>query len=192
MCVVGGGSSDPLVVLECVVVCSVNDRGWMKVSCPIVCAVWAAAVAAFLVGAVCVFFELQGVCALSTSTPLGKCNRCAFQCSSSSLSSRAEGLKTGSQGALTSFWVLWPSMHLDHEISPWPPTSGSIAISEKKRHRMWQLITPLTWQSKQADHTHTTLKTYSAAGIKRQIHNTLHLSVPACCQMLQTKKQLFK
>lgn len=59
-CVVGGGDSDSLVALECVVVCGESDKSWMKVSCPIVCAVWAAAVAAFLVYSVCVF-----VCACS-------------------------------------------------------------------------------------------------------------------------------
>lgn len=50
----------------------------------------------------CVFsFVLRGVCALSTSSPMGKCNRCAFQCSGSK---RAEGSwKAGEKGALTSF-----------------------------------------------------------------------------------------
>lgn len=132
VCVVGGGGSDWLVALECVVVCGWNDKGWMKVSCPIVCAVWAAAVAAFFLceQCVCMFFVLQGVCALCTSTPLGKCNRCAFQCSSRR--DRVEGLKAGWRGVLTSLRVLWPSMHPVHEISPWPPASGCSAVSEKK------------------------------------------------------------
>lgn len=61
------------LVLECAVVCGWNDRGWTKDSCPIVCVVWAAAVAAFLVcvwECVCVGVCVCFLCASGCLCPL--------------------------------------------------------------------------------------------------------------------------
>ena len=144
VCFVGGRGPDPLLVLECAVACGGDDRSWMKVSCPIVCVGgYCCCFSCVHSVCMCVFFVLQGVCALSTSTPLGKCNRCAFQCSSSS---RAGGWRRLGR-------VLWPACGcccpecilsiksaLDHQ--PLAP-----ATFPRKIWRMWWLITTLTWQS---------------------------------------------
>lgn len=119
----------------------------------------------------CVFFVLQGVCAFSTSTPLGKCNRCALQCSSgSSGSSRAEGLKVRPPSACCG-----PACILSMKSAP---DHQSLAPAAFLRKRAKNVVANycINMTIEQADRTHATLKVefyHSAAGIERQIHSTL-------------------
>lgn len=132
VCVVGGGGPDSLAGLECVVVCGGSDKSWMKVSCPIVSAVWAAAVAAFLVWAMCVY-----VCPLCCrvfvpSPPPHPWESVTGVPSCAAAAAGLRGWRQAGRVLLPPLRVLWPSMHPVHEISPWPSASGSGAVSEKK------------------------------------------------------------
>lgn len=152
----GEGGSD-LPVLESVLVPVENNRGWMKALAPFL--MW-------------VVFVLEGVWALSTSTPLRRCNRCVFQCSSRLRVWRQAGK------------VLWPPSGCcgsacilsTKSFSGRQSLAGTRGICdiEKEAPRMWRLITPLTWQS------------------KRQItpHDPENTVLPQCCRRWEAKSWL--
>lgn len=102
---------------------------------------------------VCVFFVLQGVCALYTSATLGKFNRCALQYNSSS---RSEGISKAAR-VLEPPCGYWDAGKQHAFMQLTTNISASSSISEKKSQRMIANY-PLTPQMHQAEHTHTILK----------------------------------